>query len=158
MGKKQKLRCPECVFRARRGTSGTPTHTCEYILMTGKMRGCSAENCTRFVQSTPELERRIEAHSKARVKDLDYWPLADLAVAGMPDQDKPGRRVRPRKILTPEERAARKKEQNRRYREKHREQIRKQQQTWYRNHREHAAEYDRAYRKRKKEEKQEHEV
>ena len=142
MGKKQKLRCPECVFRARRGTSGTPTHTCEYILMTGKMRGCSAENCTRFVQSTPELERRIEAHSKARVKDLDYWPLADLAVAGMPDQDKPGRRVRPRKILTPEERAARKKEQNRRYREKHREQIRKH----------------RAYRKRKKEEKQEHEV
>lgn len=151
MGKKQKLQCQECVFRARRGTSGTQTHTCEYILMTGKMRGCSAENCTRFVQSTPEMERRIEAHNKARVKDLDYWPLADLA-AEMPAQDKP------RKILTPEERAARKKEQNRRYREKHREQIRKQKQTWYRNHREHAAEYDRAYRKRKKEENQEHEV
>ena len=164
--KKEEIKCEKCIFRARPGTGGKPSYKCEFILLTGKMRGCDVENCTRFIEATPELEKMIENAGKAKVKEQEVWPLAFLA-DGMADgqtpavpQQKKNTKQEPKKPglsldelrARDEERARKKKAANQKYYRNHKTQMREKKKEWYRNNRERALEYDKAYRAKKKEE------
>ena len=163
--KKEEIKCEKCIFRARPGTGGKPSYKCEFILLTGKMRGCDVENCTRFMEATPELEKYVESFQQARAKNLEVWPLAFLIEDGAPEQvgtQKQKPKKKQKKALSledlealrlrDEEKAQKRREQCRRYYESHRQQMRDKKKEWYRNNRERALEYDKAYRAKKKEE------
>lgn len=160
--KKEEIKCEKCIFRARPGTGGKPSYKCEFILLTGKMRGCDVENCTRFIEATPELEKHIESFQQARAKNLEVWPLAFLIEDGAPEQvgtQKQKPKKKQKKALSleelralDEERARKKKVANQKYYQSHRQQLHEKKREWYRNNRERALEYDKAYRAKKKEE------
>lgn len=154
--KKEEIKCEKCIFRARSGTGGKPCYRCEFILLTGKKRGCDVENCTRFIEATPELEKYITGFRKARAKNLEVWPLAFLIEDGAPEQvreQKQKPKKKQKKALSLEElRARKKKVANQKYYQRHRQQMLEKKKEWYRNNRERALEYDKAYRAKKKEE------
>lgn len=54
--------CAKCFYHFRWGYStGAPRIGCEFILVTGKQRGCDfGQNCTRFVDANPKLRWGIE--------------------------------------------------------------------------------------------------
>lgn len=60
--------CECCAFRARRGKSGVPMYTCDYLYYADKMRGCDAgKECTRFVKCTEEIDELVKKASKGRL-------------------------------------------------------------------------------------------
>ena len=158
--KKEEIKCEKCILRARPGTGGKPIYKCEFILMTGKMRGCDVNNCTRFIEATPELERYIESFRQARTKNLEVWPLAFLIEDGAPEKvGTQKQKKKTKKALSleelralDEERERKKKAANQKYYLSHKKQLREKKKEWYRNNRERALEYDKAYRAKKKEE------
>ena len=166
--KKEEIKCEKCIFRARSGTGEKPCYRCEFILLTGKKRGCDVENCTRFIEATPELEKHITGFRKARAKNLEVWPLAFLIEDGAQEQvgtQKQKQKKKQKKALSleelralDEERARKKKAANQKYYQSHRQQMREKKKEWYRNNRERALEYDKAYHRRKKEESGKSEV
>lgn len=54
--------CKKCFYHFRWGNShGEPRIGCEFILVTGKQRGCDfGRRCTRFVDANPKLRWGIE--------------------------------------------------------------------------------------------------
>ena len=56
-----RTKCATCKYRCR-----LEEHTCcQFILITGHMRGCSPENCTRYISG-----KRIKLPSKADMADF----------------------------------------------------------------------------------------
>lgn len=162
---KEEIKCPTCIFRAWPGTGGKPSYSCEYILLTGKVRGCSVENCVKYIKATPELEKLIENAGKAKVKEQEVWPLAFLAdgmeggqTPAVPQPQKNAKQEPKKPALSLDELRARDEEQvrkkkaaNQKYYRNHKTQMREKKKEWYRNNRERALEYDKEYHRRKKE-------
>lgn len=48
-------KCKKCIYRS----SKPGRYSCDYNYLTGKMRGCSVEDCTRFVEG-PRLSIKEE--------------------------------------------------------------------------------------------------
>ena len=116
--------CCKCAYRAWNGCGGRPWHTCEFLLLTGMMRGCSVAECTRFTPMTREIERYLDRVRRGVIADA--YPLKDLANGEIPawmrqkEKPKEKKRVRLNRPRTPEETRA----YHREYRAKHRERLR----------------------------------
>lgn len=162
MTEMKQLKCHDCAFRARPRTTYKYYYTCDYLLLTGKIRDCCAgDECTRYLRTTPEIEKKAMELKRFQVKGLDtVHPLAYLALGAqsrMPPlkkaETRPGDKKkacireerRGRAPLPPEERERRRKASQKKYYDKHRTEMIERARVYRETHQEALRQYNKAY-------------
>ena len=152
-------RCRRCVFRGRSNSNtSTVINGCDYILLTGKMRGCSVEGCIRYLERSAAVDRlyRVNKHKQFPLMELAYpgspIPTPAEEVAQAAEQQPVDGTELMRRLLNKERRA---REAKRSYYEKNKERIRQRSRQYQQEHREERKAYLREYKRKKRKEKQE---
>lgn len=151
-------RCRDCVFHPRQGTSGKPMWGCDYLILTGKMRGCSSDHCIRYLKRTAKIDKEYQRGKWEVQEGYKAYILEQYAYPGKPiptplpsaaPHETPGK-------ANPQEAARKSAEErmqdsNRRYYESHRDEIAKRNRQYREKHREAIRAYNREYNRKKKE-------
>lgn len=160
MGKmNMNARCRSCVFKGRsNGNTGTAINGCDYILLTGKMRGCTVEGCIRYLPESAAVDRlyKVNKHKQFPLMELAYpgVPVATPAeeVAQAAEQQPIDGTELMRRLMNKERRA---REAKRSYYERNKERLRAKSRAYQQEHREERKAYLREYKRKKRIEKQE---
>ena len=150
-------KCRDCAFHPR-DTYGTSLWGCDYLILTGKPRGCSSEHCTRYLKRTAKIDREYQRGKWEVREGYKAYILEQYAYPGKPiptpvpsaaPHETPGK-------ANPQEAARKSAEErmqdsNRRYYESHRAEIAKRNRQYREKHREAIRAYNREYNRKKKE-------
>lgn len=150
-------RCRDCAFHSR-NTYGTPIWGCDYLILTGKPRGCSSDHCIRYLKRTAKIDREYQRGKwevregyKAYILQQYAYPGKPVQTPFVPAAPHPAPRVIQPQKAPKKSTEERMQDSNRRYYESHRDEIAKRNRQYREKHREAIRAYNREYNRKKKE-------
>lgn len=150
-------RCRDCAFHSR-NTYGTPVWDCDYLILTGKPRGCSSDHCIRYLKRTAKIDKEYQRGKWEVREGYKAYILQQYAYPGkpVPTPFVPAAPHAAPRVAQPQKAPKKSTEEcmqasSRRYYESHRDEIAKRNRQYREKHREAIRAYNREYNRKKKE-------